>query len=138
MLAIDFGLKRIGIAYRVNNITLPLEAIQRKNRNDAANKLNALIESRNIKTLIIGVGSKEMEIRIKHFIELLNFKGKIQLINEELSSKEAKSLLLDSNLRITKKAKKKDGKLDSISAMIIMDRYLKSHSLLKREENGEA
>lgn len=125
MLAIDFGLKRIGIAYRVNNITLPLEAIQRKNRIQAARELNTLMESKNIKTLIIGLGSEEMELRINHFIKLLNFKGEIQFVNEELSSKEAKSLLLDSNLRTTKRAKKRDGRLDSISAMIIMDRYLK-------------
>ena len=69
-----------------------------------------------------------MEIRIKHFMKLLNFRGEIKFIDEELSSKEAKSLLLDSNLKITKKAKKRDGRLDSIAAMIIMDRYLKMHS----------
>ena len=39
MIAVDFGLKKIGIAQYINGIILPLAPIIRKNRNDVPNKV---------------------------------------------------------------------------------------------------
>ena len=57
----------------------------------------------------------EMERRIKHFISLLDFDGQICYENEAYSSLEASDLIDD----------KRDGKLDSVAAMIILERFLK-------------
>ena len=57
-----------------------------------------------------------MERRIKHFVSLLDFGGEIVFVDESFSSFEANELKV-ANTR------KKDGKLDSLSAMIILQRF---------------
>lgn len=129
--AIDFGLKKIGIAHLVNNIALPLPPIIRKNRTQAARDLknlltqNGTLDSKEI-TLIIGVTSfsaNDFLVRIKHFLSLLEFNGKVIFTDENLSSLEAEQKILD-----RKKEKKqnirKNGTLDSLSACIILERYI--------------
>lgn len=124
MIAVDFGLKKIGIAQCINGIILPLAPIIRKNRNDAAKKLDDLLIAKNTKILIIGIANEEMQRRIKHFITLLKFAGEIKFVDETLSSKEAEEILQDRN---NSHIMRKNGTIDSISAMIIMQRYLKSN-----------
>lgn len=123
MIAIDFGLKKIGIAYYTNGIILPLEPIIRKNRNQAASNLDDILIQKKAKTLIIGISNEEMKIRITHFITLLRFNGEIKFIDENLSSKEAEEKI---NGRNKSYIMRKNGVIDSISAMIIMERYIKS------------
>lgn len=125
MIAIDFGLKRIGVASNCNGIIIPLAPIIRKNRNQAANELDKILCEKNAKILLIGVANDEMQRRIKHFIGLLKFNGEIIFIDETLSSKEAENLI---NNRENSQNMRKNGVIDSLSAMIIMQRYLdKSH-----------
>lgn len=122
MIAIDFGLKKIGIAQYTNGIILPLQPIIRKNRNQAASHLDNLLKEKDIKILVIGIANEEMERRIKHFISLLKFDGKIEFIDEGLSSKEAEEMIQNRHNSYTMR---KNGIIDSVSAMIIMERYLK-------------
>lgn len=122
ILALDLGLKRIGLALRLENINIPLDPIMRKNRTQASEELKKLLKSLEIEALIIGVplGSpqeEEFRRRIAHFVSLLDFKGELFLVDESFSSKEAKLL--------KKSSKKKDGKLDSLSALIILERFKK-------------
>lgn len=125
MIAIDFGLKRIGVAQNCNGIIIPLTPIIRKNRNQAANELDKILCEKNAKILLIGMANDEMQRRIEHFIGLLKFNGEIIFIDETLSSKEAENLI---NNRENSQNMRKNGVIDSLSAMIIMQRYLdKSH-----------
>ncbi len=120
----DIGLKRIGLAMSPDGVlSLPLNAIIRRNRNQAAMDLDALLVEKNAKTLIIGLpiggaSEDEMKRRIEHFVSLLNFNGKIDYENEYGSSKEALEF------GVEKITKSKDGKLDSLSAKIILERWL--------------
>lgn len=123
MIAIDFGLKKIGIAHCINGIILPLEPIIRKNRNQAASSLDTLLVQKNVKILIIGIANENMRVRIEHFITLLKFRGEIKFIDETLSSKEAEEKI---QARDNSHIMRKNGIIDSISAMIIMERYIKS------------
>ena len=123
IIAIDVGLKRIGIAISPDNkIALPSTPVLRKNRNQAANEISQILKMQNAKTLVVGIpkgGSSEEEMsrRIRHFVSLLEFDGEIKFIDESFSSFEADELREFSS-------RKKDGKLDSLSAMIILQRYL--------------
>ena len=123
IIAIDVGLKRIGIAISPDSkIALPSTPVLRKNRNQAANEISQILKMQNAKTLVVGIpkgGSSEEEMsrRIRHFVSLLEFKGEIKFIDESFSSFEADELREFSS-------RKKDGKLDSLSAMIILQRYL--------------
>lgn len=123
---IDVGLKRIGIAICLDgNIVLPQSAILRKNRNQAARDVNSFLKEWEIEKLIVGLpldasSSEEMERRIKHFVSLLELEIEVDYQDEQSSSIEAKELTQGIFRH------KKDGKIDSIAAKIILERYLSS------------
>jgi putative holliday junction resolvase len=123
-IAIDLGLKRIGIAYCAHkNIVTPLPAIIRKNRNQAANDLKKLLNEWEADALVVGIplgGSSEDEMRrrIEHFLKLLDFSGEVFFQDEANSSLEAEELL-KGEIRYTR-----DGRVDSVAAMVILERYL--------------
>ncbi|WP_101006663.1 Holliday junction resolvase RuvX [Helicobacter pylori] len=133
ILACDVGLKRIGIAMLLNGVILPLEAILRRNRNQASRDLSDLLREKNIQVLVVGKPNEsyaDTNARIEHFIKLVDFKGEIVFINEDRSSIEAYENLE----HLGKKNKQlaiKDGRLDSLSACRILERYyqqvLKNH-----------
>ncbi|WP_270966395.1 Holliday junction resolvase RuvX [Campylobacter upsaliensis] len=120
-LALDLGLKRIGLALYVENIAVPLNAILRKNRNQATNEVRKLIEEHQISKLIVGLpkgGASEVEMtkRVQHFISLLEFDGEVIFVDEAYTSKEAQGLGVANS-------RKKDGKLDSLAALIMLRGY---------------
>lgn len=123
-LAIDLGLKRIGVAYSAHKgIVSPLKAIIRKNRDQAAQELKLLLKEWSIDALVVGVpigGSSEEEMRrrIKHFLSLVEFDKEICFQDESGSSKEAETLTKGEMKHI------RDGRIDSIAAMIILQRFL--------------
>lgn len=123
--SLDVGLKRIGVAFCFDNsIVLPQNAILRKGRKQAANDVGNLLKEWGIEKIIVGLpkgGSSqdEMERRIKHFIGLLDIEGiEVEYIDESFSSFEAKEEMKG----IIKQ--KRDGRIDSMSAKIIMERWL--------------
>ena len=123
--SIDVGLKRIGLALCLDGtIVIPQTAILRKNRNQAARDVKAFLEAWEIQRVVVGLpkdaaSSEEMERRIKHFVSLLALEGiEVAYQDEQSSSIEAKELT-KGVFRHTK-----DGKIDSISAQIILERYI--------------
>jgi len=122
--SIDVGLKRIGVAICLDgSIVIPQDAILRKNRNQAARDVNAFLQEWEIEKLIVGLpkdadNSEEMERRIKHFVALLELSIEVEYQDEQSSSIEAKELTMG----VFKH--KRDGKIDSIAAKIILERYL--------------
>ncbi|GAA8246151.1 Holliday junction resolvase RuvX [Helicobacter pylori] len=133
ILACDVGLKRIGIAALLNGVILPLEAILRRNRNQASRDLSDLLREKNIQVLVVGKPNEsytDTNARIEHFIKLVDFKGEIVFINEDRSSIEAYENLEHLG-RKNKRLAIKDGRLDSLSACRILERYyqqvLKNH-----------
>ncbi len=133
ILACDVGLKRIGIAALLNGVVLPLEAILRRNRNQASRDLSDLLREKNIQVLVVGKPNEsyaDTNARIEHFIKLLDFKGEIVFINEDRSSIEAYENLEHLG-RKNKRLAIKDGRLDSLSACRILECYcqqvLKNH-----------
>lgn len=122
--SIDVGLKRIGVAICLDGkIVLPQNAILRKNRNQAARDVKAFLDEWEIDQLIVGLpkdaeNSEEMERRIKHFVSLLELSIPIAYQDEQRSSVEAKELTQGVFRH------KKDGKIDSVAAQIILERYL--------------
>jgi len=123
--AIDVGLKRIGVAFCFDgSIVLPQNAIIRKGRKQASRDISNLLKEWSIKKLIVGLpkdgsSQEEMERRIKHFVSLLDIEGvKVEYIDESFSSFEAKEQLKG----VIKQ--KRDGRVDSMAAKIILERYL--------------
>ncbi|NQY52773.1 MAG: Holliday junction resolvase RuvX [Campylobacteraceae bacterium] len=119
--AIDIGLKRIGLAICLaSDIVTPQTAILRKNRNQAANDVNKFIKEWEIDKLIIGLpsASEDMQKRIQHFTKLLELDIPYEFQEENMSSIEAEDLM-----KGTIKYKR-DGRVDSLAAKIILERFL--------------
>ena len=123
-LSIDLGLKRIGLAYSAHkDIVTPLASIIRKNRNQASDEVKKAIKEWEIDIVVVGVplggsSEEEMKRRIAHFMNLVSFDGEVYYQDEAGSSKEAESLIKGEMKQL------RDGRIDSISAMIILQRYL--------------
>ena len=122
--SIDVGLKRIGVAISLDNsIVVSQNAILRKNRNQAARDISNFLKEWQIDALVVGVplggsSEEEMKRRIEHFVSLLEFEKEIFYQDEAGSSQEAKEMMVG----ITRQ--KRDGKIDSMAAKIILERYL--------------
>lgn len=125
IIAIDLGLKRIGLALSYGNgLVTPLPAIERRNRNQAANDVKKVLDEYEATTVVIGIpmGSTtedEMRRRVAHFMNLVDFRGETAYQDEAGSSQEAEALM-KGEIRY-----KRDGRIDSLSAKIILERYLK-------------
>lgn len=121
-LALDIGLKRVGIALCVDGkVAIPLNAVFRKNREQAASEIKALIKEHSIALLIVGVpkgatSEEEMSKRVRHFVSLLEFTGEVRFVDESFTSKEALKFGVANS-------RKKDGKLDSLAALVMMREY---------------
>ena len=118
---IDIGLKRIGVAISLaQNIVTPQSVIIRKNRNQAANDVNSFLKEWDIEKLIIGYpsASDDMQKRINHFVILLDLEIPYEFQEENMSSIEAEDLM-KGYIKY-----KRDGRVDSLAAKIILERYL--------------
>ena len=125
-IAIDLGLKRIGLAYSAHkDLVTPLPAVERKNRNQASRDVKKVLDEWEADAVVIGIpmgGSSEDEMRrrVAHFMNLVDFKGDIFYQDEAGTSLEAENMI-KGEIKYTR-----DGRIDSISAMIILQRYLSS------------
>ncbi len=124
IVGLDIGLKRIGLAVTYDEkIVLPLKAVARKNRNQAANEITLILKEKKANKIVVGLpkggnSEEEMKKQIEHFVNLLDFGGDIEYQDEFGSSQEAIELI-KGNIKI-----RRDGKIDSVAAMIILKRYL--------------
>jgi putative Holliday junction resolvase len=124
--SLDIGLKRIGLAISLDEkLVFPQNAIFRRDTKQAISEIVKFLEEWGIEKVIVGLpkgGSSEEEMtrEIKSFIDKLlkRITIEVEYQNEYGSSKEAKEM--------TKGVfrHKKDGKIDSISAKIILERWL--------------
>jgi putative Holliday junction resolvase len=121
-LSVDVGLKRIGLAYSPDGKTaVAIAPIIRRNRVQASGELLRIITEKKIDRLVVGrpIGYKseeEMKKRIDHFLKLLDTNIPVYFQDETDSSKEAAEFVKE----------KKDGRMDSIAALIILGRFLHS------------
>lgn len=130
IISIDLGLKRIGLAYSADvNFVTPLLAIERKNRDQASAAVRAVIAEWGVEAVVIGIplgGSSEEEMRrrVAHFMNLVNFSGPVYFQDESDSSLEAEASIKG----VIKQ--KKDGRIDSLAAKIILERWIRANKKL--------
>lgn len=119
--SIDIGLKRIGVAICLTGtIVTPQNAILRKNRNQAANDVNSFLKEWEIEKLIVGFpsASDDMQKRVTHFVKLLELEIPYEFQEENMSSIEAEEMM-KGEIKY-----KRDGRVDSLAAKIILERFL--------------
>lgn len=117
-LAIDFGLKRIGLAYTQNNIIFTLPQI--KNDSTTLSQIQKIISNYNISQIYVGLSEGKIADKTKEFVS--NLKKYITLpfefVEESISTIEAHSIY--NQLKLSKKETKQ--RLDSFSAAVILGR----------------
>jgi len=127
VIAIDLGLKRIGLAYSGGQgIVTPLEAVERKNRNQASAAVKKIIVEWEADAVVVGIpmgGSSEEEMRrrVAHFMNLVDFEGPVHYQDEAGSSIEAEEMM-KGDIRY-----RRDGRVDSLAAKIILERWLQKN-----------
>jgi len=132
VLAIDYGMKRTGIAVTdvLRIIATPLETV-------ATDKLlaflNAYVAKEGVDEFVVGLPKtlknedSETAPFVRKFVEELEkvFPGKpIHMIDERFTSKIAMQAMLDGGMK--KKDRREKGNVDRISAAIILQSYLES------------
>ncbi|MCD6326889.1 Holliday junction resolvase RuvX [bacterium] len=134
ILGIDFGDRRVGIAVSdpSSQIALSRETLSVKNDEDALKKLAGVIQEESIERIVLGVPLDldgcpgERAKRTIEFGQTLEetFGVRIDHWDERLTTRIAKRTLRESG----RKSTRRDGKLDQISAVIILQGYLDRQS----------
>lgn len=119
-IAIDYGIKRIGLAISIQGIIAPLSVVP--NDKNFINILNREISDYKIDKIFVGVSEGEVAQLTKKFVtELANMvQLPIETVEEAVSTIEAEEIY------IRNKRKKKDYKkqIDSVAAAVILRRAL--------------
>ncbi len=120
VLAIDYGSKRIGLAYSVSGIITPLPAV--KNDNQIFSNLTKIISEYQIGRIFVGISEGSFASDTQKFVTRLRsmLKLPIETVEEAVSTIEAQSIY------ISNKKKKKNIKqqIDSLAAAVILRRVI--------------
>lgn len=133
MLALDYGMKRIGVAIsdEMGWTAQNLKFIERKSDKIAIDEIISVIaEFGNVEEIIIGLplnmdGSEgEMVEKVRRFKEKLSKATQLPLIecDERLTSQEAEEFLVSVNVS----RKKRKTKVDQMAAAFMLQKYLES------------
>ncbi|MEI6865945.1 Holliday junction resolvase RuvX [Flavicella sp.] len=132
ILAIDYGIKRTGIAV-TDDLQIIASGLTTVNTNQLLSFLTDYVKKESVETFVVGQPKQmnytdsESEILILKFIDKLNNKfPNIPIIREDerFTSKMAFQTMIDSGL--SKKKRRDKALVDEISATIILQSYLYS------------
>jgi len=130
LLAIDFGIKRTGIAV-TDDLQIIASGLTTVNTKEVISFLKKYLEKESVELFLIGEPKQmnntpsESEVFILTFIEKLKKEFKhipIKRVDERFTSKMAFQTMIDSGLK--KKQRQNKALLDEISATIILQSYL--------------
>ncbi|HHG73776.1 MAG TPA: Holliday junction resolvase RuvX [Persephonella sp.] len=130
ILALDVGLKRIGVAYSdpLGISANPLPPIE--NDKDVFNKIKQIIDRYEIKTVVVGLpltlkGEEGEQARItRKFVQKM--KQEIPDIEVKFVDERFTTSMAEKQLRETTKKSKRKKMIDSVSAVYILKTYLDS------------
>ncbi len=134
-LAIDYGEKRIGIAVSDESKKYSFSREHLLNDNSLYNKLLDLIKEENVSRIIIGyplnfksektiqtLKTEEFRSNLEKFLDKNSIKTELIYFDERFTSKLAAESILNSGMN--KKKRQEKGRVDSISAQIILQDYI--------------
>ncbi len=137
LMGVDFGLKRIGIAFSDERKIIASsfgKILVGKNSEETCKKILQLIEEHDVEKIVLGnplhMDGKMsfLSDEVKHFKELLQTKTEIPIVlwDERLTSVQAQRTLQSSGMSRKKRAKV----VDTVAAVILLQSYLDSQSLI--------
>ena len=131
VLAIDFGLKRIGVAGSddLGIASHPIKLVFNDSKEEYLNEIVSIINERTPELVLVGLPIKD-DGRLKIQTDIENFTKKLKNLinievkywNENFTSKEADEILIKMNVS----RKKRKSFQDMLAACLIIDSYLRS------------
>lgn len=123
VLGIDYGLKKIGLAFSEAGLAEPLLVIS--NKLSVISKIGGICKKHRVEKIIIGLPEGRITADVKQFGDKLFSFTKLPVVfqDETLTSKEAIAKMIEAG----KGRKKRKEIQDAIAAAIILQSYLNSH-----------
>lgn len=130
ILALDLGLKKVGVAYAELGIDIPLPVeviVFNQDKLVFSKKLQEIIEPRDISVIVIGVASEQSKKKYKALISVINSLAKAQKVpikvtfeDESYTTATANEMLKEYGIK-----RKKRNKIDDmIAAQLILESFL--------------
>jgi putative Holliday junction resolvase len=133
IIGIDYGRKRIGIAYSdpLRLTAQPLTTLVLKSPQEAAERVRAVLVEHDVELVIIGLpmslnggSGGQMATEVRLFARRIEEYGyRVQLEDERFTSSQARDAMRSGG----KSEKQMRGKLDTIAAQLILQDYLNAH-----------
>lgn len=119
-LSIDYGTKRIGLAYAFDGFISTLPAI--KNDSSVFTEITSVIKKYSIGRVFVGVSEGDFAVKTRNFVSKLQEKVDVpvETVEEAVSTIEADEIFKDNQ----KKSKDYKKKIDSIAAAVILRRVI--------------
>lgn len=119
-LSIDYGIKKIGLAYSVDGIISTLPPI--KNDHNTVNNILTIIKTHNIEKIYVGLSYGRVAKLTRGFIQLLSsvIKLPIETVDEAVSTIEAGDIMQT----LGKSRKDRSLLIDSVAAAVILRRVI--------------
>lgn len=130
-LSIDYGTKRIGLAFNVATLAEPLLVLDNQLNKDqtivsdvALGAIAKICSERKIDEIVLGLSEAEMALKIQAFAEILRAKLSlpVTLVDETLSSHEVGRRMKEASFSL----KKRQGPIDHYSAALILEDFLEN------------
>lgn len=122
ILAIDFGLKNIGLAISQGELVEPFGQLKVKNASETFDQLKKICLENKIKLIVIGLPQGKLVFRIKQFGQDLQKKLNLPVVfeDETLTSQEAVVKMIEAGKPLKKRKKEKH----IVAACLILESYL--------------
>ena len=132
LLGIDYGLKRIGLAFSQTSLAEPLAVVRLSDKDRLARQNNLLLkkifslcQKHQVEKIIVGLPEGKMAVRAKQFGKKLSAFTKLPVVfqDETLTTQEA----VDKMIQAGKRQKARQEKKDAVAAALILQNYLDSN-----------
>ncbi len=122
ILGIDYGKKKVGIAYAETFLSEPLQVIHYEEKEVLIERLKRLVAEKEIEQVVVGISEGEMAIESKVFGEELkkHLLVPISFFDETLSTEYAKNLAIEAGVG----RKKRREMEDAFAASVMLQNYL--------------
>jgi putative Holliday junction resolvase len=123
ILAIDYGTRRIGLAWSQVGLAEPLKVIA--NDPGAIEEITQICHQKGVKLILVGLSEGRMAQKTKKFVQQLKaeLEAPIKLTDETLSTQEARQKLVKAQA----KQKKRKGPVDHFAAASFLQNWLQTH-----------
>lgn len=122
ILAIDFGIRNIGLAISEGELAEPFRELKVKSTLEAFNQLKKICLENKIELLVLGLPQGKLVTKIKKFAKELRKQLNLPVVlqDETLTSKEAVKKMIEAGKPLKKRRKEKH----IIAACLILQSYL--------------